>query len=118
MLARRPTWRPCSVLTMASIGRARMQVIKQIGVVSLAKIMGVSGLLLGFVVGIPMGLFILLVGAVGGAAASGEGAEIAGGALASGVFGALFMMIVMPLVAGVMYFIFGLIYGLVLNLVF
>jgi len=95
-----------------------MHVIKQIGVVSLGKIMGVSGFLMGLIVGIPWGLILIAIGALGGAAASGENAEAAGGLVAGGIGGGLFIMIGMPIMMGLGYFIFGLIYGLILNLVF
>jgi len=84
-----------------------MQVIKQIGVLSLAKILAVSGLLVGLIVSVPMGLFMMLMGALGGAAASGEEASSAGGMVAGGIGGGLFVMVAIPIF-----------YGLVINLVF
>lgn len=91
-----------------------MHTITQIGVVSLAKVMGMSGLLMGLIVSVPWGLIVILFSLVGGAA--GGTAEAAGmGAM--GVGGGLMVMIGVPIFYGVMSFIFGLIYGLIINLV-
>lgn len=98
-----------------------MQVIKRIGVLSLAKILGATGLLLGLLAGVPMGLFMALMSLVGGAAAASSGDDAAAGGLigaGAGVGMALFMMIGIPLMYGALSFLFGLIYGLIINLVF
>jgi hypothetical protein len=98
-----------------------LQVIKRIGVLSLAKILGAMGLLIGLLVGVPMGLFMLLMSLVGGAAAVSSGDEAATGGMigaGAGVGMALFMMVGVPLTYGAMSFLFGLIYGLIINLVF
>jgi hypothetical protein len=98
-----------------------LQVIKRIGVISLAKIMGATGLLIGLLVGIPMGLFMLIMSLVGGAAAASSGDDAATGGLigaGAGVGVALFTMVGIPLLYGATSFLFGLIYGLIVNLVF
>lgn len=96
-----------------------MYVIKRIGVLSLAKIMGATGLLFGLVVGIPAGLIFMAMGAVGGMAAGDElGAGGAGGMLAGGVVGGILLMIAAPVMYGFTMFLGGLIYGLIINLVF
>lgn len=97
-----------------------MQVIKRIGVISFAKIMGVTGLLLGLLAGVPMGLFMLLMSLVGGAAVatSDQGTTEGMMGAGAGVGMALFMMVGIPLLYGALSFLFGLIYGLIINLVF
>jgi len=98
-----------------------LQVIKRIGVISLAKIMGATGLLIGLLVGVPTGLFMLVMSLVGGAAVAASGDEATTEGLVgagAGVGMALFMMIGIPLMYGAMSFLCGLIYGLIVNLVF
>lgn len=98
-----------------------MQVIKKIGVVSLAKILGATGLLIGLLVGIPMGLFMIVMSLVGGAAAVSSGDDAAAGGLIGGAAGigiALATMVGLPLMYGGASFVGGLIYGLIINLVF
>lgn len=90
-----------------------MQVITRIGVVSLAKISGMSCLLVGLIAGVIFGGFTILAGLVGVAGGGEEGAGI--GAL--GVGGGLMLMIAVPLAYGLAGFIGGLIYGLIINLV-
>ena len=42
-----------------------MQKITQVGVLSLAKVMGMSGVLIGLLIGIPWGGFLILMALVG-----------------------------------------------------
>lgn len=90
-----------------------MQRVTHIGIISLAKIMGMSGVLFGLLVSIPYGLIVMMLGAAGGAAAEGNGFGFA----ALGIGGGLFVMAVLPLIYGALLFIIGLIQGLILNLV-
>ena len=90
-----------------------MQRITRVGVLSFAKIMGLVGLFAGFLIGIPYGLMVMLLGAGIGAGAEQGGAGIA----ALGVGGGLVLMIVLPFVYAALCFLVGLIYGLVINLV-
>jgi len=90
-----------------------MQKITKIGVVSLAKIMGMSGLIFGLIAGVIYGGILILMGIIG--ASSGQD-EAAGFAIA-GIGGGLAMMIVVPIAYGVMSFVVGLIYGLIINVV-
>ena len=95
-----------------------MQVIKQIGVVSFAKIMAVTSLLLSLIIFVPMGLLMIFAALLGGAGAAQEdvGVGLIGGGL--GVGGGLAVMIGAPLTYTVFTFIFGLVYGLIINIVF
>ena len=90
-----------------------MHKITKIGVVSLAKIMGMSGLILGLIAGVIYGGILILMGLIG--ASSGQ-EEAVGFALA-GVGGGLAIMVSVPIFYGLMSFIVGLIYGLIINLV-
>lgn len=90
-----------------------MQRITKIGVVSLAKIMGMSGLIFGLIAGVIYGGILILMGIIG---ASGGQDEAAGFALV-GIGGGLAVMIMVPIAYGIMSFLIGLIYGLIINLV-
>ena len=93
--------------------------ISRIGVISFAKIAGLSGALMGLIVGLMYGVGILFVSLIGGAAAAADpNVGNAGWGLAGmGLLGAVIVIIAVPLLYGVMSFIFGLIYGLIINLV-
>jgi hypothetical protein len=84
--------------------------IKRIGVFSLAKLQGVILAVLGLVIGIPLGLLMMIFGAAmmtqGGEAAAGGGVGLGLG---------LFYMIMLPVMYGVMGFVFGAITALVYN---
>ncbi len=84
--------------------------IKRIGVFSLAKLQGVILAVLGLVIGIPLGLIMMIFGAAlmtqGGEAAAGGGVGLGLG---------LFYMIMLPVMYGVMGFVFGAITALVYN---
>jgi len=103
-----------SKLTESFLQRKHIvQTITKIGVISLAKILGMSGLIVGLIAGVIYGGILILLGIAG--AASGE-EEAATFALA-GVGGGLMVMVVVPIFYGGMSFVVGLIYGLVINLV-
>ncbi|MEM7306091.1 MAG: hypothetical protein AAF682_05440 [Planctomycetota bacterium] len=87
-----------------------MHRITQVGVLSLGKIMGAAGALLGVVLGLLYGIIFGIVGAVGLA----DGAEEGGVMLVAGAG----MCIGVPLAYGALSFLFGLLYGVILNLVF
>ncbi|MDE1873920.1 MAG: hypothetical protein KGI04_02255 [Candidatus Micrarchaeota archaeon] len=80
-----------------------MQTIKKLGVMSVAKIEGVIGVVVGFIIGI-------LVFLVGSAASSIAGTSSLGG------LGAL-SLIIFPIVYGIMLFIFGAVIAWVYNMV-
>jgi hypothetical protein len=89
-----------------------MQRITQVGILSLAKIMGITGFLVGLLFGLFYGGGLMLFGAaLGGAAENGAGLAIAG------VGGGLFVMVAAPITLGVAYFIVGLIHGVLINIV-
>jgi hypothetical protein len=94
-------------------GRIAMQRVTKIGVLSFAKILGLMGLFVGLLIGIPYGLIVMLVGAGVGANAEQGGAGIA----LFGVGGGLIVMIALPLVYAGASFLAGLIHGLIINLV-
>ena len=85
-----------------------MQRLTAVGVVSLGKVTGMTGVLLGLVVSVPYGLAAMVFGAgVGG----GKGAA------ALGVGAGLAVMFLVPLLYGAATFVIGCLYGLVLNVV-
>ena len=87
-----------------------MHNITNVGVLSLAKAMGLYGAVMGVVIALPyVGIGVLIT------AMSGMGGEAGGAAV--GVIGSLMAIILIPLGAGVGGFISGLIQGLVLNFV-
>jgi hypothetical protein len=106
---------PPGVQPSASTSRlkpsGRMQRLTKIGVLSLAKVMGASGVLMGLVIGSPYGLLMILL-SLAGFASEGGGAM---GAVGLGF--ALAMMVGIPIIYGVGGFVGGLIYGLIMNLV-
>ena len=87
-----------------------MHNITNVGVLSLAKVMGLYGAVMGVVIALPyVGIGVLF------SAMSGMSGEAGGAAV--GVIGSLMAIILIPLGAGVGGFISGLIQGLVLNFV-
>lgn len=82
--------------------------LKRIGPVSLAKIQGVVLLVVGFLIGIPYGLFMMLFGAM----FASQSAEAAGGMVVIG----LGIMIGFPILYGIMGFLGGLITAAIYNL--
>lgn len=84
----------------------------RIGVLSLAKVMGASGVVMGFIIGVPYAAVMALVGIVGAGGENGAAAGAVGIGMAVGV------LIFAPVFYGVFMFVFGLIYGVVINLVF
>ncbi len=83
--------------------------VRRIGVLSAGKMSGILGLLLGLIIGLIYGLIFMMVGVVGLAGRNGPGAGI-------GIGLGLGFIILMPIVYGMMSFIFGMIYALIYNL--
>lgn len=90
-----------------------MQKITQVGVISFAKVSGMSGVLIGLIVGVIYGGILILMGLIGVGAGGQQGAGIA----AFGIGGGLAIMIAAPIAYGVFSFVFGLIYALIINVV-
>ena len=89
-------------------------VIKRVGPMSVAKVSGVLGVLLGLVIGACISLVMLVAGSAFSAASeSSEGA--AGGAFFGMLFGAG-AIIVLPIFYGVFMFVMGAIYAALYNL--
>ena len=80
--------------------------------VSVAKVFGAFGLIAGLIVGVFYGLMLMAVSAAGGAAAQEHGGAFA----ALGIGAGLLVMVVTPIAAGIVQFIAGLFYGLIINL--
>ena len=87
-------------------------VIKRIGVFSAAKIYSVIMAGVGLVVGIPLGLIMMIFGAAMMSMSSGR-ESAAGGGMGIGI--GLFYMIGLPIIYGVIGFIFGAIGALIYN---
>jgi len=90
-----------------------MNRVTRIGVLSLGKVMGMSGVLLGLIFGVIYGGIVMLAGVVG-MASQQEGAGALG---LAGFGGGLAVMIGVPIVYGLFSFVFGVVYGAILNLV-
>ena len=86
-----------------------MQKIRSIGVLSLGKVMGLSGVLLGAVFGVLYGAIVIFVSVLG------LSHDTTLGSL--GVVGGIAIMIGVPLFYGLASFVFGVLYGLILNVV-
>jgi hypothetical protein len=85
-------------------------VIKRFGIFSAAKIYAVVMAGLGLVIGVPLGLIMIVFGA---AIASAGGNSAAGGGFGIGL--GLFYMIGLPIIYGVMGFVFGAIGAAIYN---
>jgi hypothetical protein len=86
--------------------------VKRIGVISAGKMYGIVGLVLGFIIGIPYGLIVMLVGA--SIFSTGRSGDAAAGGAGTIVIG-LALMILFPIMYGVLCFILGLIGALIYN---
>jgi len=86
-----------------------MKVIKGIGVVSLGKVMGMTGALLGLIFGGLYGGIVILISLFGMAGDSGIAAI--------GVLGGAAMVVGIPLAYGLTMFLGGLLNGVILNFV-
>jgi len=91
-------------------------IIKRVGVLSVAKIMGALYAMLGLIIGIPFGLIMML-----GMGAAMMGNQSQDGAVGAGLAGmgmgmGLVMMILFPIFYGVLGLIGGLIMGALYNL--
>lgn len=87
-----------------------MRRLKSIGVMSLGKVMGLSGVLLGAIFGVLYGVVVILASVMGFATEDG-------GPGAFGILGGIALMIGIPVFYGIASFVFGLLYGLILNIV-
>ena len=87
-----------------------MHRINRIGVLSLGRVMGVFGVVFGFLAGVIYGTVMVLVGAAGMGSGEEEGLFLLllGGGLCIGL----------PLVYGAFMFVMGLLYGVVINFAF
>jgi hypothetical protein len=96
-----------------------MRVLKRIGVFSLAKLLGMSMAAMSFVFALFYAAIILIMslfGMAGALGAGGDNALLGGGAsLGMGVVIALAVVILVPIFYGVVGFLFGLLYGLIIN---
>lgn len=91
-----------------------MHRITRVGVLSLGKLMGVTGAVMGLLLGLIYGGVFAVAGLVSaGAGAKGSGPP----GLVMAAMGVGFV-IAFPIIYGLMMFVFGLIYALVLNLMF
>lgn len=88
-----------------------MKKITAIGIVSLAKVMGMSGVLAGLIPGVIWGGLLLVGGVSAQQGAQGQGLAALGAA------GAAIVMLGFPLAYGAACFVGGLIHGVILNTV-
>ena len=87
-----------------------MQRITEIGVLSLGKTMGAVGVLIGLIIGVIYGVILGIIGAVTMGSGEEEGFVF--------LIGAVVAACGFPIAYGLMSFIMGLLYALVLNFVF
>lgn len=87
--------------------------IRRFGVFSIAKVYGLLMFVFGLIIGVIYGLFFMLFGAAMSAMAPGGNNQLAGG-VSSVVIG-LIMMIAIPVLYGIIGFIFGAIGALIYN---
>ena len=99
-----------------------MQKVTGIGVFSLAKLPGLIGAIMGFLIGLFYAAITLLVTTLGVGMAGADGGGMAGpdgGDLMKlaglGVTGAIVMIIVFPILFGLSQFIFSLFFGAIMN---
>ncbi len=94
-----------------------MQRITQVGVLSLAKVMGLINMIAGTIVAAIYGLMFLLFFVAG---IGMGGAQVAPGPAELGIFVAIAIgtIIFVPLISGLMGFVMGALYALILNFVF
>ena len=91
-----------------------MQKVTSVSVVSLAKVFGAFGLIVGLIADVFYGLVIILATTAG---AGRVAVENHGGAVAGlGIGFGLLVMFATPFVVGILQFIAGLFYGIVINL--
>jgi hypothetical protein len=87
--------------------------IKSLGVLSVAKIYSVMGLIFGLLIGVPYGLFIIVFSLIGAGGAGGDAALAIGG---GGIVMGIIVMIGLPVGYALMAFISGVIGALIYNL--
>jgi len=86
-----------------------MRKVLSIGVLSLGKVMGLSGVILGAFFGVIYGAVVILASVIGFGGDSGLGSL--------GVLGGIAIMVGVPIFYGLVSFVFGLLYGMILNIV-
>ena len=87
-------------------------VIRRVNPMSLAKILGVVGVVVGLIIGACMSLLAMVAGGL----ASATGDADAGGALGFGMIFGAGAIVIAPIFYGVFMFVMGLIYAFVYNL--
>ncbi len=86
--------------------------IRKLGVMSVAKIYAVMMLVISLLISIPYGLFIIVYGLFGARMVGGDAGLAVGG---GGVIVGILVMIGLPILYGIMGFIFGAIGALIYN---
>jgi Transmembrane domain of unknown function (DUF3566) len=89
--------------------------VRRIGVLSAAKIQGLIGFVVGLIIGIFYALFALIGGAVITSIARSAGSESPLGGLGMGIIGAVAAIIILPIFYGIVSFIVGAISALIYN---
>lgn len=87
--------------------------IKKLGILSVAKIYAVMGLVFGLLIGVPYGGMIIVFSLIGAGGAGGDAALAIGG---GGIVMGLVIMILIPVGYAVMAFISGVIGALIYNI--
>lgn len=82
------------------------------GVLSFAKMYGLSMFIIALIIAIPYGLFFIAWGVLGGSSIGGQGGLAVGG---GGVVAGIAIMIILPIVYGILGFIFGAIGAFIYN---
>jgi hypothetical protein len=82
-----------------------------VGVLSFGMFMGATGAFVGLVIGVIYGSILIVVSLAGAPQMQQQGVNMA----AFGIGGGIALMIFAPIIYGVMMFVFGLIYAVVLN---
>jgi hypothetical protein len=91
-----------------------MQKITSVNILSFAKVFGAFGVIVGLIAGVFYGLLIIAASTAG---AGRVAVDDHGGALTGlGVGAGLLTMLIMPIFVGLLQFITGLFYGLIINL--
>ncbi|MBC7901637.1 MAG: hypothetical protein H7070_16470 [Saprospiraceae bacterium] len=87
--------------------------IRKLGIFSVAKIYGIMCLVLGFLISIPYGLFIIVFSLMGASVGGGGNEALALGGF--GIVGGIAVIIIIPLMYAIMGFIGGIIGALIYN---
>ncbi len=87
--------------------------IKKLGVLSLAKMYAIMGLILGLIIGVPYGLMIIVFSLIGAGGAGGDAAFAIGG---GGIVVGIVLMVAIPIAYSLMLAVGGAIGALIYNL--